>query len=310
MMSQTRKTTIPNVGLYGEVNLKSQPEFVHIENIAARSLQYDWVIKPHRHGKLFQLLCLYQGGMEVYLDDKHLSLTGNWVVSIPPNCVHGFRFPIDTQGIVLTIVEPLLSVDEQQQLQPYFNSLLASPQAIEFAESSMLLMQLQQLFQSIERELSERVSGHTVMLGWLVKMVFMTLKRQLDYQQPFESEYENNSKQLGFKFRSLLDKHYRSQWSVQDYANALYVSPSTLNRLCTKHLGMTAKALIQNRLLLEIKRRLIYTTDSLDNIALTLGFKDSAYFSRFFKNLQGISPSLYRQEQYQATDTQWTSAKD
>jgi AraC family transcriptional activator of pobA len=47
--------------------------------------------------------------------------------------------------------------------------------------------------------------------------------------------------------------------------------------------------------LLEAKRKLIYTQYPLDQIAYTLGFKDPAYFSRFFKKLEGVAPSVYRQ---------------
>ncbi len=294
---------IPNFQLYGENNLVSQPEFVHIEDIATRSQQHDWVIKPHRHGKMMQLLCLYDGYMQVMLDDNNYELTGNWVVSIPSGCVHGFNFPTDTQGVVLTFVESLFNPDEQQQLQPYFNELLRLPLRTQFEQGSLLLAELKQQFSHIRHELTQQGTGYELMLRWAVKTLLMTLKRQMDYRDQQSSGPLSKNKSAFLQFRQLLEQHYREHWAVRQYANALHISPSTLNRLCQRQSGLTAKTTMQNRLLLESKRRLIYTTLSNESIAYALGFKDPSYFSRFFKQQEGLSPVEYRRMKHREMGT-------
>jgi AraC family transcriptional activator of pobA len=52
---------------------------------------------------------------------------------------------------------------------------------------------------------------------------------------------------------------------------------------------------IQERLMLECRRRLVYLPMSVAAIAAELGFKDPAYFSRFFRKQSGMSPSQFRQ---------------
>ena len=47
---------IPQFGLYGEGRWIDNPEFVHIENIEARSSDLGWRIKPHQHTQLLQIL--------------------------------------------------------------------------------------------------------------------------------------------------------------------------------------------------------------------------------------------------------------
>jgi AraC-like DNA-binding protein len=47
-------------------------------------------------------------------------------------------------------------------------------------------------------------------------------------------------------------------------------------------------------LLLEAKRRLVFTRGSVEELAFDLGFKDPAYFSRFFKKLTDQTPAVYR----------------
>ncbi len=301
MKNPTTPIKIPTFGLYGESNQYQQTEFIHIENISSRSRQHDWLIKPHRHGKLFQLLILFDGAAEVCLNEQSLALNGNWVISIPPGHVHGFRFPADTQGMVLTVVDSLLNDSQHSFVQNNVDDLLRTPHTIRFEAGQVLFVQLKQYLQLLQSEFQSVNIGQPQMLQWLVNMILMTLKRQQEHD--ITRHPEPGKAKLILRFRALLDAHYREHWTVQDYAKALYVSSSTLSRTCKEYTGGAAKALILDRVLLEIKRRLIYTHEPLDQMAYTLGFKDPAYFSRFFSKQEGVTLSQYRADKYRETGT-------
>ena len=57
--------------------------------------------------------------------------------------------------------------------------------------------------------------------------------------------------------------------------------------------GRGAKGLIADRLLLEARRRLLYSDESVGRIAGALGFRDPSYFSRFFRAKTGRSPRQF-----------------
>lgn len=301
-MNPDDRYAIPRFALYGDDSNQLQPEFVHIEDIADRSEKHDWHIKPHRHGKLFQLLFLDNGAAEVCLDEKNHKLKGHWIISIPPGTVHGFCFPADTQGKVLTMVDSLLEGHEPQ-IQGYFNQLLEQPLRIPFDQQDVLFKQLVQTFNNISHEIRCAQHSQNQMLNCLVKMLLITISRQLENHPQSGQESNNARKQLVNKFKQLLEENYQQHLSVQQYAKALNTSTSSLNRLCSEITGVSAKEIIQNRLLIEIKRRLIYTRLPLDSIAYALGYKDPSYFSRFFKKREGMSPGLYRQQKYHETET-------
>lgn len=61
-------------------------------------------------------------------------------------------------------------------------------------------------------------------------------------------------------------------------------------------MNQTVSQMIQARLVLEVKRRLIYTRATLDEIAADMGFKDPGYFSRYFKRAVGVPPGRFRNE--------------
>nr|WP_067288020.1 helix-turn-helix domain-containing protein [Marinobacterium profundum] len=301
MTAPTRSRTssdqaqIPHFSLYGEAGTIEDPAFVHIENITSRSSAHGWIIKPHRHGRMFQMICMFSGGVEVQLDEKVHKLEGPWAITIPPGSVHGFCFKPETLGMVLTLAEPMLSDASYSRSRPYFEPLLSTPMTIAFEQDGPQLAQLQRLLRQIESELNCPDTGRALMCEWLAHAVLMTLRRQLDLHG-LSAEAANTPSATLAAFRQQVEAHFRDHWTVVEYANSLGTSAARLNRLCKQLLDKTAKAVPQSRLLLEAKRRLIYTRSNLDEIAYDLGFQDPAYFSRFFKRATGLTPGRFRSE--------------
>ena len=70
-----------------------------------------------------------------------------------------------------------------------------------------------------------------------------------------------------------------------------------MREICQGMTGKSAGTLVQDRLVLEAQRLLIYTNATSSMVAYELGFKDPSYFSRFFKRRTGLSPMAFRNEQ-------------
>ena len=96
-------------------------------------------------------------------------------------------------------------------------------------------------------------------------------------------------------FSGLVEQHFRTEHSVQYYADRLFKSPKTLSNLFKKYNDKSPLRIIQERLALEAKRLLYYTDKSAKEIAFDLGFDDPAHFSRFFKKEVGQSPSDFKE---------------
>jgi len=53
---------------------------------------------------------------------------------------------------------------------------------------------------------------------------------------------------------------------------------------------------MNNRLILEAKRRLYYSESSIKELAFDLGFNDPEYFSRLFKKVTGKTITMFVQD--------------
>ena len=76
---------------------------------------------------------------------------------------------------------------------------------------------------------------------------------------------------------------------VKDYVGKLNVSPNYLNEVIKSVMGISAKEYIQNRIVLEAKRMVLFTQKSYKEIGFDLGFDDPSHFSKFFKINAGLS---------------------
>jgi AraC family transcriptional activator of pobA len=119
---------------------------------------------------------------------------------------------------------------------------------------------------------------------WQVRALLLLLVR---VQLQTEKNTDEKTVGLTVRFRELVEKHYAEHWTVERYAEELNLTESRLNRLSQKNFGKSAFGFIQERLLLEARRKLIYTSTSISQLAYELGFSDPGYFCRFFKKQAG-----------------------
>jgi len=95
------------------------------------------------------------------------------------------------------------------------------------------------------------------------------------------------------KLEQLIDQNFLTMKKASDYANELNVSTKHLNKVVVNTIGKTTTDLIHQRILLEAKRLLTHGELTVQEIAFELGYDDTSYFSRLFKNKCGVSPSTF-----------------
>lgn len=122
--------------------------------------------------------------------------------------------------------------------------------------------------------------------------VLITLARE--YARIHRLTEERTPHLLTLRFRELVDRRATRWHQVKPYARELGVSPGHLNTLAKRHLGRSAKRVVQERLATEARRLLLYSERSAAEVGYALGFKDPSYFGRFFRQLTGRSPRAFR----------------
>jgi AraC family transcriptional activator of pobA len=281
-MSDPTETAILNYNLFGEAG--DLPDVVHCETIEARSRLHDWEFAPHRHARLHQILLVESGGGRASLDGKVRELRPMTLVNVPIGHVHGFSFTPGTGGLVVTLAAEMLDV----ALQPTegLHEVLAHAAVLRsdadcagtMAEIGATYARRDFARAQILRSLS------ALLLGKVARLMVTTGKATSEPARP----------DLLRRFEALVEAHYLEHWSVADYAGALAVSPTHLSRVTRTATGRPVTRLIEERIIREARRNLVYTNLPVSTIAFALGFSDPAYFSRVFSRATGIAPRVLR----------------
>lgn len=93
---------------------------------------------------------------------------------------------------------------------------------------------------------------------------------------------------------SLVRRRLTSKLTIGDIAREMNVSASTLAKRFHQEMDMTLGLYIDTMLFQRSQQLLLFTDQSIREIADSLGFCDQFYFSRFFKQRQRETPSGYR----------------
>lgn len=111
-------------------------------------------------------------------------------------------------------------------------------------------------------------------------------------------EGSNRKDELFKKFINLVHTYCVTQRDVAFYAEQLCISTRYLSSI-TKQMGnTTAKEIIDEFLILELKIALQSTGLSLKEIAEKYHFPDQSFFGRFFKKHTGMSPKAFRAKKF------------
>ncbi len=166
----------------------------------------------------------------------------------------------------------------------------ASGISVESSEAPAFRM----IIDNIISELKNPGNAHREMIETYLRMFLIHTLRLLDIQELQSSTVTHQKNKMVQDFIAMVDKHFRTKHSVSDYAKELFITPKTLAKKL-KALGYpTSTEIIQDRILMEAKRSLKFTQESIKEIAFDLGFDDPAYFSRLFSKKEGMTPLAYR----------------
>ena len=291
-MHRPARRQIPSYSLYGETR---GTDALHIEDIQSRSRKYLWKIGNHRHTGLCQCVYVTVGPVVADLEGARAECEGPTVIIIPAGAVHGFGFHADSQGYVLSInLDRLLSMASSLHQAP-IAALFSEPRVIELVSDPVLAARAAVLFGNLSEEFRQPESPGP-QVGWLACSVLWVLASGTHHMTALQSPDRYELDRLR-RFRLLVETHYQKHWPVKRYARQLALSESSLNRICRNLTGGTAFDIVQHRLALEARRRLVYVAGSVAGVAAELGFKDPAYFCRFFRRHAGVSPTAFRRHQ-------------
>lgn len=162
--------------------------------------------------------------------------------------------------------------------------------------------ELEPLFQGFISELSQEGRASRMVASAYMRLILMAAWR-LAGADAASATAASGAGPILQRFRQSVEVNFRKHWTIGDYAAELGISTDRLHAICRRTLSRPPLELVHDRLVQEAKLRLERAARSVQDISDSLGFRDPANFSHFFKRKTGVSPAKYRALAATATGT-------
>jgi len=94
--------------------------------------------------------------------------------------------------------------------------------------------------------------------------------------------------------KSFIDNNLSSDIKLDDVARHVHMSPCYLSRIFSREVGVPFKKYMVKAKLAHARKLLLSTAKSISEIATEVGYQDTSYFCKIFRQDEGLSPNEYR----------------
>jgi AraC family transcriptional activator of pobA len=251
-------------------------------------------LQPHKKDHFF-ILVIESGKIRIHIEEKVHLLTAGKISVIFPEQVHFISNPsADLKGKIILFEEILFCSDIlKNELSTYnvnlstqLNCTMLSPE--DCKQSLYTIDIIQEIYTKPSLIKKEQARFH-------IKIFLLGLIESVHGLHPI-LHMETADKPIYVRFKKLLNQHYKQERTVQYYAGKLAVTAKKLNAVTKKHCGETAIQAIHNRILIEIKRQLLFSDLTHKEIAFDLGFNSPSALNKFVKAKLKETPTELQQE--------------
>lgn len=246
----------------------------------------------HRH-TYYEIFWFLDGSGTHYIDFEGYPILPNSFFFITPGQIHYPEVTKAPRGYALLFTDDFLSLNrlEHDFLRgfDFFHRIDHVP-TLHLSDEQARPFNL--MCEQMHREYNGDAFGRLVVLQSLLQTFLVQIQRQYG-AGPTQLE-PHTDENLAQQFIRLIDLHFEDKQQVQDYAALLGVTAGHLTDSTREALGISASQLIHQRLIMEAKRLLAHSGQTIAQISNQLNFADPSYFARFFKRETGFSPSRFK----------------
>jgi len=249
--------------------------------------------KPHSHD--FFLCVLFTKATGIHeIDFNTYEVKAGSTFFLKPGQTHYWQFDELPEGYIFfhtqDFYELHFSKSKLEQF-PFYYSHKNTP-TLSLTPDQTKLMALR--FKDINTEYYQDLPCKKQKIASLINATYIDFARYYVGSEPSENSTSYTYIETLRALESAINSHYKTEKSASFYANYLNITTKHLNRITKSTLDKTTTDLITERVLLESKRLIVHSDNSLSAIAEMLGYEDYAYFSKVFKSKTNITPLKFK----------------
>jgi len=238
------------------------------------------------------LLCTQKEG--VYnVNFKDYDMKKGTLFTLRKDSIHKF-YKSKAKGVLLLLTENFI-LNQSNQLEAsktflLFNEMLASPK---LQLNEVECGEIMTLINLIKKEYFDTDDDYSLNI---VRSFIQVIITKLFRIKSKDNVVFDNHKYLSMflQLQALVEKECFNHKKVSFFAKEMGVTTKTLNNVTQSIIHKSAKTFINDIVVIQSKRLIINSQNSLTEIAYQVGFDEPTNFFKFFKKYTGESPSQFR----------------
>jgi AraC-like DNA-binding protein len=254
-----------------------------------------FIFEQHFHQHL-QFICFTNGNALIYCSFKPIPAKAGDIIAINIDEIHHGENNGDILEYYIIRIDPsfLISSNLDSCQAKYITPLLRH--RLRFNNNVGYDKAIRDLVSQIINEYSQQQPGFELVVKACVYNLIVTLIRNHTERSLTETEYKNQKKNIEFLKNTMdyIQENYSQNIDVTTLARKSNMSYSYFCRVFKKTTGNSPIEYI-NRLRINRAIELIKENNrNISEIAVTVGFSDTNYFSRVFRQIKKITPTRFK----------------
>ena len=231
-----------------------------------------WNFSRHAH-PFFELIFFLEGRANIDAGDESMDVLGFDVLIYPPGLEHAEHLDLRRRQEIICLwadTGPTEAFDHAIKLMDEHGT-------------------LRSLFEMVYDEFTANRPLSSELISSYLQAIFLQVRQH--FAEPSRDASTLVERCLGY-----IHEHYARDFDIDELARQVSVSPSYLFRLFKKKMHVTP---MHYRNIVRIDKAKLLLADqalTVDDVAERVGYEDPKYFSRVFRDLASVSPSVYRRE--------------
>jgi AraC-like DNA-binding protein len=287
------KNNSTNIAQYHLHKLSPQKLQFEIYNLKEyRKKSGNKAVRPHSHS-YYQIIWFFNAKGTHTVDFKIYDIKENTILFITKDQIHAFDDNYDCEGWLIHFNESFFMHTDVDVFLKY--NIFTTQENPCYALETDTLFKGKKYIDLIIAELKNRKDfGFEDSVRFLLKCFLINLER-VHQKRATKNVNPNDAYTLHlYQFKELIELNYKKGLTIKEYADLMNISSKTLNTITKKVLQKSPSKFIAERIILEAKRLLKFTSLQISEIAFSLGFEDPSYFIKYFKRHVKLAPLEFR----------------
>lgn len=254
----------------------------------------------HKHDYI-ELNYVYSGTLKQTIGNQQITLEKGEMLFLNQHIEHALDKCSEEDVVINFIIHPqffdyILQELEKEEQGETISRFLFQSLFDQHTSGSYLYFKVsdEQPIQKLMEQMIEEMMNKTVFSEIKMKFTMGLLLVEL-----MKSIHLLESKEINYDYKLMnnvmhyINYHYQDA-SLSEIAEKSNIKAYNLSKLIKTNLGRTFKEIVQEKRINEAKKLLRFEEKSVEEIAQSVGYDNTSYFYRLFKQLTGSTPNEYR----------------